>query len=35
MSTETSQTRTYSDGPYWSQRWEVNEIQFHKTDLHP
>jgi hypothetical protein len=27
--------KTYSDGPYWSNRWEINEIQFHKNDLHP
>ena len=26
---------TYTDPEYWIQRWNKNEIEFHKLDIHP
>lgn len=29
------ETKTFTDINYWKDRWELNEIAFHKTTLHP
>ncbi|CAF0916760.1 unnamed protein product [Brachionus calyciflorus] len=31
----TNPETTYTDADYWSQRWEKNEISFHKSTIHP